>query len=179
MTSLHYSLLATVFLFAAAPAMAATDGTLGDTSEGSSDIDLTLPPTVKLTGVGDITLAPNADALAANVTMFDDVCVYSNVTAARNFTVTASGDGAANAFTVTDGTTPIAYTVTFKAGTGGTGTALTAGTVSGNFANGANNYDCTGGATSSFDVTFSPDAMQAGFAGDYTGTLTLLVSPGV
>jgi hypothetical protein len=58
------------------PAMAATDGTFGQTSLGSVTISATVPGRVKLTKLSNVTFS-NVDPSAA-VSNAQNVCVWSN-----------------------------------------------------------------------------------------------------
>ena len=179
MGRLRYSLLATALLLAAGPVLAG-DGSLGGTSEGGSDLDLTLPPAVKITGVGGITMDPGASALGSAIVSYDDVCIYSNANADRTYKVTAVGDGAAGAFTVSNGTEALAYTVKFNDEIGGGGDALTKGVQSGELDNGSQSFGCTveSGTNASYEFTMSSAVAQGAVADDYIGALTLTVAPG-
>lgn len=178
MLRLRQLLFATTLCLAAGPVLAATDGTLDDESTGTSDLSLEIPEAVQITDVDDITLTPAAADLAnaAALTGEDAVCVYSNVGTTNDFTVTASGDGTAGAFTVGNGTETIAYIPSFKL-TAGAYAALTLNTASADYA-GSDTLNCNAGTNALFQVAYDPAQAQAATADTYTGTLTLLVSPG-
>jgi hypothetical protein len=163
----------------AVPASATpVQGTLGATSTGSILITASVPNQARITGLTDVTFAnqdPNTAASGAQ-----NVCVWSN-TATRAYTIKATGSGASNAFTLTNGTDTAAYTVEWAASSGQTsGTALTSGTASSSLTSAATQQICSSGpsASASLIVKMSTavlGGMTAG--GDYTGTLTLLVTP--
>lgn len=92
-----------------APAIAApTQGTAGATSTGSVGISATIPGRVQISGLSDIafgTVDPSTAASSA-----ENLCVWSN-TSGKGYTVTALGSGTSNAFTLTDGTNNLAYSV--------------------------------------------------------------------
>lgn len=90
---------------------------------------------------------------------------------------TGTADGASNAFTLNDGTRTLAYNVAW-AGTSGSAIPLTAGTKSAQFISNATAPDCGGATTASLAITI-PFAEVAGMEANtnYTGVLTLLVSP--
>lgn len=157
-------------------AYAASDGTLGATSTGTSLISVTVPNLIKVTGFADLALGAwsGSGAMDGN----DNICVYTNK-ASGTYRVTATGSGASNAFTITDGSNLIAYTAAFNdvSGTSGeqpltSGTALTGQT-------GANtaSQTCGGSNNSNFHVTIAEAALLAAPAGAYSGTLTILVEP--
>lgn len=160
------------------PAAAATDGSLGATSTGSVSITASVPNRARITGLSDVNFTNQDPATAA--TNAQDVCVWSN-TATKGYTITASGSGAANAFTLSNGSTTAPYSVEWAASAGATsGTALTAGTASGSFTSTATNHNCASGpsATASLIVGMTTTDLSSMSAGsNYTGTLTLLVTP--
>jgi hypothetical protein len=161
------------------PALAApTQGTLGATSTGSITITASVPNRARITGLSDVTFAnqdPNTAASNAQ-----NVCVWSN-TATKGYTITATGSGAASAFTLTNGATTVPYSVEWNASSGQTsGTAMATGTASASLTTTAVNQTCSSAplTTSSLVVMMSTTdlgGMTAG--GNYTGTLTLVVTP--
>src|SRR5688572_470390 len=111
--------------FGSGQAIAASQGTLGATSTGSVVITASVPNRARITGLADVTFA-NQDpgTLASDA---QDVCVWSN-TATKEYTITASGSGAASAFTLTNGSTTVPYTVEWASSIGQTtGTSLSTG----------------------------------------------------
>jgi len=166
-------------------AMAATDGTLGGTSTGTSSLTVNVPLRALITGVADLNFSSALTTWngADDVTLTDSVCVF---TSGGAYEVTASGSGAANAFTVTDGSTLVSYTVEWDDAAGASsGTALSTGVQSSaNFAGTTTLSDCTPTPTNNatFIVTMngssgSNDLASATTGANYTGTLTLLVTP--
>src|SRR6185312_11899402 len=89
-------------------AIAATQGTLGSTSTGSVSISATVPGRVQISGLTDIAFGTVDPTSAASQS--ENVCVWSN-TSGRGYQVTATGSGASNAFTLTDGTNTLPYSV--------------------------------------------------------------------
>jgi len=161
------------------PAVAATQGSLGATSTGSITITVSVPSRVQITGLNDVAFT-NVDP-SVNATNAQSNCVWSN-TATKGYTVTATGDGTAGAFTLKSGAlTPIAYSVQWNQSTGqSTGTALASGTASTTFNSTATTPTCaTAPATSSSLIVSISSAQLLTMASltSYTGTLTLLVSP--
>lgn len=160
------------------PAMAATQGTLGATSTGTVAISASVPNRARITGLADVAFTNQDPGTAASNAQ--DVCVWSN-TATKGYTVTASGSGASNAFTLAGGSSPVPYSVEWSASAGQTtGTALTAGTASAGLVSTATQQICATGPadTASLIVGISTadlGTMEA--ATSYTGTLTLLVTP--
>jgi hypothetical protein len=162
----------------ATAAQAATQGTLGATSTGTVAISASVPNRARITGLTDVAFTsqdPNTAASSAQ-----NVCVWSN-TATKGYTVTATGSGAANAFTLANGSLTVPYSVQWSATSGQTtGTALATGTASAGLVSSATHQTCaTGNATTASLIvgigTADLGAMQA--ATSYTGTLTLVVTP--
>jgi hypothetical protein len=170
-------LLACCALTTPSSSLAATQGSIGSTSTGSLSISATVPGRVQISGLTDIafgTVDPTSAATSA-----EDVCVWSN-TSGKGYQITASGSGAANAFTLTDGTNTLAYDVQWADTSGqSSGSALATGTALGGQVSTAANPTCSSGpaATASLIVNMSAANLQAAVAGAYTGTLTLVVAP--
>ena len=158
-------------------ASAATPGTLGATSTGSIGISATVPGRVQISGLSDVafgTVDPATPASSAQ-----DVCVWSN-TSGRTYDITATGSGAASAFTLTDGSNLLPYSVEWGANAGlSSGSAFTAGTSLTGLASAATDPTCSSGpaASASLIVKMTAADMQAAVASSYTGTLTLVVAP--
>jgi len=163
---------------AAGTAHGATQGSLGATSTGSVSISASVPPRAKLSGLSDVAFTNQDPATAASNAQ--NVCAWSN-TATKGYTITATGSGASNAFTLANGALTVPYSVEWAGSSGqATGTALTAGTASSGFTSTATNLNCASGPTSSASLIVgisSTDlsAMQASTT--YSGTLTLLMTP--
>jgi hypothetical protein len=160
-----------------ATADAATQGSLGSTSTGTVGLSATIPARVQITGLSDLafgTLDPSSAASSS-----ENVCVWSN-TATKGYNLTATGDGGSSAFTLTNGTTTLAYAVEW-AGTSGqtSGSALTTNTPKTGLTSTATAPNCSSSTTASLVVKFSTAQMQAavGSATAYTGALTLVVAP--
>ena len=161
-----------------AEAFAASQGTLGATSTGSVDITASVPNRARITGLSDVAFTNQDPATAASSAQ--NVCVWSN-TATKAYTITATGSGTASAFTLSNGTTTVPYSVEWAASSNQTsGTALATGTASAALTSAATHQSCASGPTSSASLivgitTANLGTMSAGSS--YTGTLTLLVTP--
>jgi len=172
--------LACLALFASAvPAYAATQGTPGPTSTGTITINATITPEVSISNLNDITFDTTALRTALNtgadVNQSDPLCVWSNNPDGSYF-ITATGDGAANAFTLNDGTRTIAYSVSWA--TVGAEVTLTAGQKSSKFTSNASVPNCGGSVSAAINITLANAAIAAMEATTtYAGVLTLLVSP--
>lgn len=158
-------------------AVAANQGTLGSTSTGSVDISATVPGRVQISGLTDLafgTVDPASPASKA-----EDLCVWSN-TSGKGYQVTATGSGASNAFTLSDGTNTLPYAVEWSGtAAAASGTAMTAGTALTGLTSTAVNPTCSTGAaaTASLIVKMTSASLQAAVASTYNGTLTLVVAP--
>jgi hypothetical protein len=160
------------------PASAATDGTVGATSTGTVGISASVPSRVRITGLADVAFT-NHDPVAA-ASSAQDVCVWSN-TATKGYSIVATGSGASNAFTLTNGSATVPYSVQWSGTAGNTsGTALSTGTAATGLVSTATNHQCASGPSNTASLivgisTADLGTMQA--ATSYTGTLTLLVAP--
>jgi hypothetical protein len=166
-----------VSLYSIPNSIAATQGILDPTSNGSFEVTLTIPDRVQITGLQDINFGT---FVSGDFNNDFPICVYSNTPTAQ-YGVTATGDGAASAFTLTNGTDTIPYRVFWNetAGTTVGELQLTATTKLGNRA-GANqqSYTCsTGGDSANLHVSILDANMRSITNGTYTGTLTLLIDP--
>jgi hypothetical protein len=159
-------------------AQAATQGALGASSTGSVTVSASVPSRARISGLTDVSFInqnPTVAALGAR-----NVCVWSN-TATKRYRVTATGSGAASAFTLANGALRVAYTVRWNALSGRTtGTALTRGTASAAFASTATHQTCASGPTTTSSLIIGITAANLGTmraATNYTGTLTLVITP--
>lgn len=183
---LGYSVVTTAFVFGAmfsGEALAAEQGTLGATSTGSVDISVKKPARVRISALDDLSLASWVTG-DGDVTLTDDVCVYSS-RANGGYTIKATGSGTAGAFTLANGTNTLPYSVVWNSGGVGslanTGTALVADTTSGALTKAArDSSSCNGatpGPTARLVVGMTATDLDSIVDGDYAGTLTMLVSP--
>ena len=177
--SKYLVLTSTLGLLVTEPAAAATDGTFGATSTGTVGINASVPGRVRISKLADIDLTNLDPTVAAS--RAQNVCVWSN-TSTRGYTVTATGSGASNAFTLASGALPVVpYTVQWAQTSGqSSGTSLLAGTALGGQTSGAINSDCSAGPSSSASlvVSVASSDLQGMTAGvTYNGTLTLVVAP--
>ncbi len=163
-------------------ALAASNGTLGATSTGTVNISITKSMQAQISDITDMVLASWNIGDPA-VQLYSNLCIYSST---GNYKVTATGSGTSNAFTISNGTSTIPYSVVWNSGPAGslasTGTSLTTNTQSGAFANASMAAANCGGSTNDTArvvVNIPQATMQAapGSATAYTGTLTMLVTP--
>ena len=162
----------------ASEAMAANQGTLGATSTGDIGILASIPSRARITGLSDVSFANQDPSTAASAAQ--NVCVWSN-TATKAYTITATGSGTGSAFTLSNGAGTVPYAVEWAATSGQTsGSALIAGTASPSQATGALDQTCSSApaASASLIVKMTTTDLGTMTAGsNYTGTLTLLVTP--
>lgn len=165
--------VAALAAFAASNAFAATQGTLGATSQGTLDITLTINALVQISALDDIPLG--AYTGGGDMTGDDDLCVYSNN---GGYDITATGNGAAGAFELIGGSANIPYTVAWATTAGaGTGTSLIAGVTLANQGGTFTTPNCNGADNAQVIVTVDDVALASAPADNYTGVLTLLVAP--
>jgi hypothetical protein len=161
-----------------APAMAANQGALGATSTGNITISASVPTRARISGLTDVAFTNQDPSSAASNAQ--DVCVWSN-TATKAYTITASGNGPGSAFTLSNGSSTVPYSVQWAASSGQTlGSGLSAGAASASLTSTATNQSCASGPTASASLvvgiaTADLGTMAAG--SNYTGTLTLLITP--
>ena len=159
-------------------ANAVTNGSLGSTSTGIVNISASVPNSVQITKLTDITIAPTD--LTTTVVNNQNVCVWSN-TSTKAYTIKASGSGGSSAFTLANNLLTVPYSVEWNATSGqSSGTPLAPAAASGTLVSTATNPTCSAGnaTTASLIVKITASDLQ-GMVGSasYTGTLTLLVSP--
>ena len=171
------ALLALCALSVPAAASAASQGALGATSTGSVDISATVPGRVQISGLSDVAFGTVDPTVAASNAQ--SVCVWSN-TSGRGYTVTGTGSGTGNAFTLSDGSNDLAYAVEWADTSGqSTGTALTPAAALAGLSSAAVDPTCSAGPASSASLIVRMTAadLQAAVAGSYTGTLTIVDAP--
>jgi hypothetical protein len=167
--------VAAVATFAASNAFAATQGTLGATSTGSLNITLTIDQLVQISALNDIALGNYTGG--ANMTGFDDLCVYSNI---GGYQITATGDDGSGgtAFQLIGAGATIPYAVEWADAAGAaTGDAMTSGTVLTNQSGNLTTPNCDGGNNARVRVTVNSTDLAAAPAQAYLGVLTLVVAP--
>lgn len=154
----------------------AADGSLGATSTGSSTISVTTTEMAQITNIANITVNPYGGS--GGIAQDDDVCIYSNDAGNTppRYKVTASGSGAASAFTITNGAQTIAYTVEWNNATGEGNNNLVTTVQSAAFSPATNTYPCAAN-NANFQVLATHNNVMSVPAGTYTGTLTLVIAP--
>jgi hypothetical protein len=109
----------------------------------------------------------------------ESVCAFAS-SSIDLYSVYAAGDGSGGAFTLTNGSAQLPYEVLWADAPSQTGgTALGAGSTVGNFASTTQQHTCNSGprTTASLTVVIRSAALNAAMAGDYSGTLTVIIQP--
>ena len=178
---LTVALISTVFgnLLLVSASHGATQGTPGATSTGTINISASVASRVRITNLSDVSFS-GVD-VTADVSNAQNVCVWSN-TATKGYNITATGNGAGNAFTLNGGTgTPMPYSVQWNQSSGQTsGTALSTGIALTGQVSTATNQNCASGPSSSASLIVSilaADLASAVSSATYSGVLTLVVAP--
>lgn len=132
---------------------------------------------VRITKLSDVGFG-QIDALQTDNRRSQSICVYSNGPTST-YSVSAVGSGAGSAFTLANGPHLLAYDLEWSSSPGQTGgsplspsLALTAQTSS------ANNQQCNSGpaTTASLTVILRGASLSAAREGNYSGSLTLIIS---
>ena len=133
---------------------------------------------VQISKLSDVAFGTITDFTTDSISA-QNVCVFSS-TAQKGYTIRATGNGTANAFTLANGPARLPFEVQWSGNSGRTtGTSLTTNvTLTGQRTN-ANNATCSSGpaTTASLIVIIRSASLGAAAGGTYNGTLTLLVAP--
>ena len=159
-------------------ANAATDGTLGPTSNESLNITITIPARVQISKLRD--LQPPTFTGSGTRSDGADLCIYTNSTAGR-YRVTALGSGSGGAFKIKNQTTleELDYALNWNDQNGASGGApISSGTPLTNQTGAdTNSTTCSGGTNSNLQVTFSEQNLLAAKSGTYSGSVSIMVEP--
>ncbi len=161
-------------MLASAPVMAASDGTLGATSSGSTDISVQIVDMVKVTGLDNIALGSYTGT--GDLTGTTDYCVYRNGGGAYQVTLTST----TGALSVSDGgTNNIGFSVLIDDDNDATAGGESLGYNSASLVSmaGASAADCGGSDNAQMHFTFAEADLQAAKSATYNATLTVLVEP--
>lgn len=156
-------------------AFAATDGTLGSTSQGDLDISLSIANLIQISNFSDLALG--AYSGTGDLEGNDDLCVYRN-NAGGQYTITATASE--GSFKVVAGAEEIPYAAYFNDVTGTTGEIPLAYSTATATQSGANTVsaDCSsGGLRANVHVKVLEADLQAAEPGSYSGTLILTANP--
>ncbi len=133
---------------------------------------------VQISDLSDIAFGTIVN-MSSDISLSQTVCAYSNALTS-NYSVLLTGSGAGGALTLSNGAATIPYDVQWNSAAGQTsGTQLVAGTPQSGFVSTGVLPGCTLGLTRSGSLTviLRAAALSAARAGNYTGTLTVLISP--
>ncbi len=158
---------------AGGPAMAATQGNIGASSTGSTAVSARSGVFIWITGLDDLDFGTWNGS--SSLTRDSLHCVGVN-SVSRRFNVRAVGSGVGGAFTLSNGTTTLAYAAAYRS-VGGANRALAPNVVQTAHV-GATLGACRSGSQP-IRLRLTISAGQFGNARDgvYTGTLTLTVAP--
>ena len=118
-------------------------------------------------------------SFAADSIKAQSVCAYSSTTGGR-YNITATGSGSGSAFTLSGGSSTLAYEVQWSNSSGQTlGTSLTPGVALTGQTSGATSSNCSSGVstTASLIIIIRASTAASATARSYNGTLTLMVAP--
>jgi hypothetical protein len=157
---------------------AATDGLLAATSEGDLTITADITDFVMVTGLDDIYLGSFDPVTPTSLSGSSAFCVYRNGTGAYNATLSGSSTGpnTTGFYIASSATSEMAYTVTYDDGSGAV--AATDGTAVTGLIGNSTETDCAiGGDNATIQVDIADSVATAAETGNYTGLLTVLISP--
>lgn len=132
---------------------------------------------VRISSLSDVNFGTISN-LTIDAVQAQSICIYSNGLS-NGYSIRADGSGAGGAFTLSNGVTTMAYTVRWHNQAGqSNGTILTTGALLGAQTTTAQNQLCSSGAptTASLIVTLPATSLSSAGAGNYSGTLTLIVA---
>lgn len=155
-------------------ALGASDGSEGATSTGSSDISVTIPKLIVATGFADFAFGSYGGS--GDLNSNDDLIVSGNYTG--TYQVTISGDGAASAFTLSDGAAGVlAYDVNYNDASGTAGAVAASTTVALTAQGNLNNTLGSAVASANLNIVIPEANLLAASSGSYSGTVTLVFQP--
>lgn len=131
---------------------------------------------VRITNLGDVAFGTLAN-LGVDAVRSENVCLYAD-TNTNGYNLTATGTGPGGAFELTSGAGSMNYEVQWSSSSGqSSGAQLTANVpLTGQTSTGTHQTCSNGPATTaSLIVVLRSSALSSATAGDYNGTLTLLV----
>jgi len=151
-------------------ATAATDGTLGSSSEGSSIINIIKQEAVMITKIDDLFMGTRG-VLTNNQVNADAVCVFSS-TGSYNLLITTSNGNfrLRSPDTLTDIPYSLEWITTYS-------TPVTYNNSINGLVGDGRSIDCHGTTNAIFQITVTPAAFNPAQPGNYQDTLTFLVQP--
>ncbi|MEX2489796.1 MAG: hypothetical protein WD356_09770 [Pseudomonadales bacterium] len=154
-----------------AQALAATDGSVGTTSSGTSQVSLDVADRIQISNVEDIALGTYGGTGDLNENM--SYCVYRNGGGDYELTLTTDQ----GVFEVADGTDTIPFAVQVDGDNDASDGASIAYNTASTAFTGSNAGDCNGADNGAMYVNFSEANLQAAPTSTYQATVTLLVEP--
>jgi hypothetical protein len=151
---------------------------------GSAAVGLMLAPpsaraaSAQVTQLVDVSFGTITN-FSSDITNSQSICVYSTQGSGK-YNVTATGSGNGGAFTLSSGSNTLAYQVQWADSPNQTtGVSLSPGVTQNVLRSSATNAICAVGLSSSASLItiLTADAVGSATAGDYSGTLTLLIAP--
>lgn len=128
---------------------------------------------VQITNVNDFSFGTWSGT--GDLVITDGICIYEDV-GNRRYVVRPTGSGSGSAFTLSGGSSTLAYSVAWVGSGGGGFTTLTSGSNT-NFTQSSRTVNCGGGTNATLQITISAANLLAAEAATYTGTLTLTIQP--
>ncbi len=160
---------------AAGSALAASDGSLGDDSTGTTDISLTIVDKVQISNMKDIAIGTYGGT--GDLTPSTSFCVYRN--GGDDYKLTLSADTGAFQLDSATALSSIPFTVKVDDDLDASdGEATTYNTETSVALSGAATTNCGGSDNASMQLTFAEANLQAApTANDYQATMTVFVEP--
>ncbi len=176
------ALAASIALIPAGTALAASDGSLGTgasaTSQGTAQVNLSIPAMIKISKITDLQLDQNFDSGTSELYDETSVCVFRKGNSGA-YTVTASSanpDGSGN-FQVDDGGTKVMYNVQWSDSAGNTEDLTENATSSTTFTGNTGSADCGGATNATVRASVPQSEWEAATASaGYNDTLTMMVT---
>lgn len=132
---------------------------------------------VRITGLADVNFG-TVNNLAADAINTQSICVWANGSNS-DYSITATGSGVGGAFSLANGSFELPYQVRWNSQPGqANGALLTSGMPLTGQVTAAQNQTCANGppTTASLIVVLPAASLSSAIAGNYNGTLTLIVA---
>ena len=157
---------------------AASQGSQGATSTGSTDVSLTVNDSVKITGIEDVTIPSVLQTATGGTQEGGSFCVYRNGGDSVKITASNPANGATEFSLVgaADGDI-IQYTVALATGADASSTAATDYNTAKTLTGSSTEFACGGSDTHSYEIFIAEQEVREATTGAYSGTLQFLVEP--
>ena len=158
--------------------LAASQGSQGSTSTGSTDVSLQVNDSVKITGIEDVTIPPVLQTATGGTQEGGSFCVFRNGGDSVNITASNPASGATEFQLVgaADGDI-IQYTVALATGADASTTAATDYNTAKTLTGSSTEFACGGTDTHSYEIFIAEQEVREATTGAYSGTLQFLVEP--